>query len=462
MNRLWLQLVASFLVVILLVISVVAAMVYRSVASSFGTYVSTSNMARFGSDLVVELENYYTIHTDWEGVADLLPERRRGTGRNEPDDIRGAQLFVADADGMIVAATIDDWVGQPMTSVESSRSIDLLSGRDRIGFLGEQTPGVVALETAEQQFLRETITGLLLIGAAAGAAALVLGIALSYSLMHPLSSLTEQISHWKLQDADSTLDIRGTEEIQRLGLAFNDLLTRLAEGEALRQRMSADVAHELRTPVTVMRGHMEAMMDGVYPLDAAHLAVAYDQVLHLARLVEDLRLLTQAESRRLPVNATSVDVIPFIIAALERFAPIMEDRTIDTVIEPTIRTAIVHADVHRLQQVLDNLLSNAVRYTPDGATIRVEVTEQTEQIAITIANPSAVPLTDEQVTHLFDRFWRGEDARARDSGGSGLGLAITRELLRLQGGNIRADRVNGDLCMIFTLPKPKLIPDRTQ
>jgi len=452
MNKLWLRLAVSFLAVTLLVISAVAVMVRGSVESSFGAYVAVSNMARFGGNLVSELESYYEANGGWSGVAQLLPER--GTGRTGTiDNIgRGAQVYIADADGVIVAASQSDWVGQMAENIGLSRKIPLEVNDTVIGLLGEQTPGSIALTEAESRFAQETTSGLLLTGFAAGLVAVVMGIALSYSLTRPLQTLTDRISHWRLHDEPQPVMVEGTDEIRRLSAAFDDLLARLAEGERKRQRMSADIAHELRTPLTVMRGHLEAMMDGVYPMDTAHLAVAYDQVLHLARLVEDLRLLTQAEAGKLPLNTAPFDLNRVIQAAVDRFMPLAADQTIGIKTTLPDHPLTVNADVHRVQQVLDNLLNNALRHTPQKQQITVEAQIKDEVVQVAITNQTDHTLSDDQIAYLFDRFWRGEDARQRDTGGSGLGLAITRELLRLQGGDIQAVRTLDGLCLRFTLP----------
>lgn len=459
MNKLWLRLTVSFLVMTLLVMTMVTMIVRGSVESSFGEYVNVSNMARFGGDLVDDLEVYYATNATWNGAEDLLPSRGGGQGTEAGSSAgqagRGAQVFIADVEGIIVAATVQDWVGSDLSAIGPSRRIDLHLDGQVVGTLGEQTPGTVALNEAESRFLEETTTGLLLTGVVAGLITFVLGIGLSYSLTRPLQGLTDNISQWRLRDENTAIQVDGTDEIRRLGAAFNDLVGRLAEGEALRQRMSADVAHELRTPVTVMRGHLEAMMDGVYPLDAAHLAVAYDQVLHLARLVEDLRLLTQAEARRLPLNPSIFDMNQLIQAAVERFKPLTQDRNIAVSVHLPPEAASTYADPHRIQQVIDNLLNNAVRHTPHTGQIDIHVTQQVEQVVVSIANQSDTDLTDSQILHLFDRFWRGEESRERDSGGSGLGLAITRELLRLQNGSIRAERNGDGLKLVFVLPAAK-------
>lgn len=463
LNKLWLRLSLGLLVITLVVILVVAFVVWSSVEASFSQYVNISNKARFGVDLVGTLEAYYNQHGTWEGADALLPLRERGERINPTDsgngtgnggtnpEGRGLQIFLADAVGHITAASQPEWVGKAFTEIGPNRTVTLYGTSGVIGFLGEQTPGTVALIEAEQQFAQGITAGLLITAVAGGVLVFGLGIGLSYGLTQPLRYLSEQIGGWR-PGAQPHIQIRGTDEVRRLGMVFNDLAARLTAVEAQRQRLTADVAHELRTPVAVMRGHLEAMMDGVYPLDTAHLGVTYDQVLHLARLVEDLRLLTLAETDRLPLKRITLPIVPLIEQVLERFQPLFQDRGIRmTAILPG-GLHPVYADPHRLQQVFDNLLGNALNHTPVDGRVKITVGEGKTGLVVSIYNDSTAPLDKEQIQHLFDRFWRGTESRDRDSGGSGLGLAITRELLRLQGGSIKAELAEQGLCFTFILP----------
>lgn len=455
MNKLWLRLSLSFVLVTLIALGAVAWMVRDSVEARFGQYVNVSNIARFGGSLVSDLEAYYAERGDWEGAETVFSARGggQGMGRGAADaSERGAQIFVADALGDIVAATQPDWVGESIDSIGHSRRVNLRVDGQIVGVLGEQTPGGSALDEAESRFLRETFHVLSQTAIIAGMLAFVVGVALSYSLTRPLQRLTDAIRGWQLGGTANIPAVSGTDEVQHLHRAFNDLLVRLREEEAHRRRMSADVAHELRTPVTVMRGHLEAMMDGVYPMDTTHLGTAYNQVLHLVRLVEDLRLLTLAEARRLPLSLSHFDITGTIRSAMERFAPLLEDGNIQTSLTLSDAPLTVYADQVRVQQVLDNLLSNAIRHTPSDGVLAVEAVSVAGAATVSITNAVQQPLEDDHIAHLFDRFWRGEEARQRDMGGSGLGLAITAELLRAQGGDIRAELVPDGLRLTFTLP----------
>ena len=452
MNKLWLRLSLSFLGVTLLVIGAVAWVVRDSVESSFSQYVNVSNRSRFGDDMVTEIQTHYAENQNWDGIESLLPVRGQGNGNRSADDARGVQTFIANTDEIIVAATIPDWVGLTMADVGPSRQISLYANGQKIGVLAEQTPGTLALNEAEATFLQDLNNNLILVGLGGGLITFALGILLSYSLTRSLESLTNRVSIWKLRDTQDEIQIGGTDEIQRLAQAFNDLMARLTAGEAERQRMSADIAHELRTPVTVMRGHLEAMMDGIYPLDTEHLGVAYNQVLHLVRLVEDLRLLTQAEAGRLPLKRSNFALSPTIATSVARFEPLIQDREISIETHLPAQTLEVYADIHRVQQVFDNLISNAIRHSPDNGRIVIRVWQESDHAAISIYNVSNEQLDQNMVDHLFDRFWRSEASRERDTGGSGLGLAITQELLRIQGGSISARVVEDGLQFTFALP----------
>jgi signal transduction histidine kinase len=289
---------------------------------------------------------------------------------------------------------------------------------------------------------------------------LALGLLLALWLAQPLRQLANHMRRTSSAQLGAPIPNEGPTEVRQLAASFNAMSERLAAGEQLRRQLASDVAHELRSPVSVLRGHLEAIMDGVYPLDAEHLAVAYDQTLHLARLVEDLRLLTQAESGRLPLELAAVTPVTLVTEAVARFAPLAQDAGVALESETNLGLPPVAADAGRIQQVFDNLLTNALRHTEEGGTIRIAAA-----LAPQPAAPSSAPwagvrfsvsnsgdLPPEDIEHLFDRFWRGDDAREADSRGSGLGLAITRQLVLRHGGVIGVEA--GDGATTFTVDLP--------
>jgi len=443
---LWVRLSLGFLLLSWVVLGIVALVVDNSVQTSFREYVNERDAAIFGRSLIEDLVNYYRTTGSWEGVAALLgqPGRGRGVGG------RGPQTYIADAQGAIVAATDESWVGKSLEEIGASRMTPLLLDGRQIGMLGQQTPGEQALDAAERRFLAQVNLGLILAGTATTVMALALGILLALSLTRPLRLLATRLSHWTVATIGEQVPVEGSEEVRQLAGEFNAMSQRLADAEAQRRQMAADVAHELRTPVTVLRGHLEAMMDGVYPLDVEHVAVAYEQTLHLSRLVEDLRLLTQAEAGRLPLKLELLAPADLVKRAIARFAPLAQDADITLSSEVGAALPAIHGDQGRLLQVFDNLLTNALRHTKSGGRIRLRVTHAADAVRLVIANTGEIDA--ETASHLFDRFWRADEARSRDAGGSGLGLAITRQIVRLHHGEIHVEPAVGETWFVIDLP----------
>jgi signal transduction histidine kinase len=287
----------------------------------------------------------------------------------------------------------------------------------------------------------------------AGLVALVAGIGLSWRLTRPLRELTVGVNTLSTGELGQQVLVAGAEEMRVLAQAFNTMSRRLADLEQARQHMSSDIAHELRSPVSVLRGHLEAMMDGVYPLDSAHVAVAYDQTLHLARLVEDLRLLTQAEAGRLSLNRQVLQPGVLVEQAVARFEPLVQDAEFNFSHTVAPNLSEIWVDSGRMQQVFDNLLTNALRHTTPGGEIAIDVVEVDDMVRYVVSNTGSI--ASEQLAHIFERFWRADEARRRDVGGSGLGMAITQQLVLLHGGRIWVESTDGQACFMIELPKHK-------
>ncbi|MCB0024192.1 MAG: ATP-binding protein [Caldilinea sp.] len=446
MNRLWVRLALAFLVVTWAVLGVVALVVYSSVQSSFRQYVNERDAALFGQPLIDDLVNYYATTGSWAGVDTVLGQP--GHGRSAGG--RGPQTYVAEPDGAIVAATDTTWVGQSFEAIGPSRTTSLLLDGRRIGILGQQTPGFQALDEAEHNFTAQVNQGLLYAGIATTLLALGLGILLSFNLTQPLRQLAGRLALWTPATVGEQVPVEGSAEVRQLAEEFNAMSQRLAAAEQVRQQMAADVAHELRTPVTVLRGHLEAMLDGVYPLDVEHVAVAYEQTLHLSRLVDDLRLLTQAEAGRLPLKLEALAPGDLVAQSIARFEPLAQDAGIALRGEAAAGLPSIEGDRARLLQVFDNLLTNALRHTAAEGAIALTATNTGGGVRFVVANTGVIDA--ETAAHLFDRFWRADDARVRDAGGSGLGLAITRQIVLLHGGAIRVEPADGETRFVIDLP----------
>ena len=235
-------------------------------------------------------------------------------------------------------------------------------------------------------------------------------------------------------------------DVGRLVESFNAMTTRLETNETQRRNLFADVAHELRTPLSVIRGNTEGMLDGVYPRDDAHLETVLDATALMARLLDDLRTLSLADTGALRLHRERTDIADLLVEVRYGFAPRADAAGVTFIVQAQPVQAL-DIDPVRIRQVLDNLLDNALRHTPRGGTIRIEVRPEGNAVLFRVAD-TGKGISAEALPHVFDRFWK-----SADSGGSGLGLAIARGLIEAHGGQIRADSVPGKGTVLsFTLP----------
>jgi signal transduction histidine kinase len=238
-------------------------------------------------------------------------------------------------------------------------------------------------------------------------------------------------------DLSQRVPAAGKDELAILGRTFNQMAASLQQAEASRRAMTADIAHELRTPLAVQRAHLEALEDGIYPLSPESLQPIRDQNLLLNRLVEDLRTLALADSGQLALEYTAVDLAALAQRAAERFGPQAAGRGIHIQVGLPPACPPVWADPGRLEQILSNLLSNALRYTPDQGHIQVNLACPSGYVHLQV-HDSGPGIPTEALAHVFERFYRADQARSRAEGGSGLGLAIARQLAELHGGALSA------------------------
>ncbi len=449
-NRLSVRLSLAFLLSAWIGVGAMMLVVQRTLDAGFRQYV-ISRESEINPDQVVRLEAYYSANGTWAGSESLLSGRGSGSGAGGGESGRGATFSVVDMNGMIIASTESDLEGTAVEAALLDSAHPLTVDGIQVGWLYRASPGIQALGAAEVAFLEESNRWLTAAGLGATALALFVGVILAYSLARPLRELTTAARDLSVGGVGRQVSVRGTVEVNALAAEFNTMSQALAEAETLRQRMAADVAHELRTPVSVLRGHLEAMLDGVYPLDSAHVAVAHDQTIHLARLVEDLRVLTLAEAKRLPLERTRIDPAALVTQLLEAFEPLALDSEIRLTREIAPDLPPLYADVTRIRQVMSNLLTNALRHTPVGGEIAVQVRRLGDSVRFRVSNTGS-RLSDTDAARVFQPFWRADAARERDSGGSGLGLAISREIVALHGGSLTVESGDNRVTFAFTLP----------
>lgn len=254
--------------------------------------------------------------------------------------------------------------------------------------------------------------------------------------------------------AEGDLNVRvpeeGPGEFRHLARSFNRMTSELAQTDQQRRNLTADVAHELRTPLHIIQGNLEGLLDGVYAPTPEQFGATLDETRKLARLVEDLRTLSLAESGQLALARQPVDMYELLADVVTTFSPQAEAQgiTLQAAAGNPPRAAhteplTVQGDAGRLDQVLSNLVVNALRHTPPGGQVTLQAERQAERLRIVVAD-TGVGIAPEDLPFIFDRFWKGERARTHHAGtGSGLGLAIARQLIHAHGGQINAQSTPG-------------------
>lgn len=265
--------------------------------------------------------------------------------------------------------------------------------------------------------------------------------------IYPIADVIDAAQRVADGDYATRVQERGPREVRGLTRAFNAMTARLEANDAQRRAMLADVSHELRTPLTVIQGNLEGMMDGVYPLDRAHLEPVLDETRQLARLIQDLRTHALAESGALHLQKESTDLAVLVNETAASFRAQAESSGIALLVDAEMMLPNVAVDPARIRQVLENLIANALRYTARGGEVRVTCTRSTDKNVRVTVKDTGRGIPREELPHVFERFYK-----ARDSRGTGLGLAIAKSLVQAHGGDIGAESELGKGTQIwFTL-----------
>ncbi len=296
-------------------------------------------------------------------------------------------------------------------------------------------PGLAASDTA---FLASVTRAIVLAAGIAALAALVVGLLAVRRLTNPVAELTRAAERAAAGDLGVRVAVSGKDEIARLAGTFNRMTEALRDQEEGRQRMIADSAHELATPVSLIQGTVEAMLDGVYPSDRSTLEGLHEETLRLARLVEDLNELSLLDSGTLELRLEEAELAEIARSEAGRFTAKAAEKGVSIAVEAAVGLPGAAVDRLRIGQVLANLLGNALRHTPRGGSIAVRL-EAMEGARIRLAVEDSGPgIPEAERARVFERYYRVDGARAAAEGGRGLGLAIAAGIVKAHGGTMRA------------------------
>ena len=335
-----------------------------------------------------------------------------------------------------ITADDSEFVIQPKGTIVTSPIIVM---SQQVGTVRVWTYGQGAMLTERDlRFKRGSLIGLALAAVVAILCASVAGRAYSRRLVRPLGRITQTAQALKAGDEDARTGMEPDDEIGFLGHVFDEMADSIEADRQTERRLTADVAHELRTPLQAIQATVEAMQDGVLPADEEHLGVVRDETVRLGRLTNGILELTRLEGGSTAFHMASVDLSMPVRAAVDAHEALIE--TCEIALSSDIAEGVfVNGDSDRLQQAVGNLLSNAARYTPAGGTVRVTLRKEGPDAILTV-DDSGIGISEEDLGSVFTRFWRADSARDRSSGGLGIGLAVTREIVERHHGQIFAER----------------------
>ena len=397
------------------------------------------------------LEAYYLGRGSWEGVENLIPKGPPGILSMQQNEWRDSVLLSADRKILLDHGTTDSPnLGKEYRLVPGDLPVPIhINGREVGLLVVTRIPtGFDVLDTLLLPF--GTITFFL------GSLTILIGLLLSRRLIQPLAEVIAASRAVTSGNLSARVKVQGPDDLKVLSDSFNQMAGSLEKNVREQRGIIADIAHELRTPLTIMQGKLEGIMDGIYPADTTHIQPILEETCRLEDLISDLDTLAQADSNQLKFNIAPFDVNKLARQAISVFDIEAGEKHIILKLEPEKNLPLAMGDPQRISQVINNLMSNAIRYISDGGNIILSTSRVDDGVQLIVCdNGPGVP--EEDLTRIFDRFWRGEKSRSREWGGAGLGLAIARQFVEIQGGRIyAANRPEGGLIVGFVLPEVKV------
>lgn len=438
-----LRLFLSFTLVVVVSILSLLFLVRQGTIQEVRTYMFRGGM--FGLEGIVNtLEDYYQSNQSWSGVEQVLITPGQGQGNRRGNQgfssgmgaMMGQGLKLTDAQGNLLLDTGNPNAQGDLDQSALQGAIPLQFNDQVVGYLVHE--GGMVFTSGDESELVGRLTGAAYI--AAGVAivfALLLALLLSSRLLKPVQTLTKAAEDLTNGDLSKRVKINGNDELAVLGRTFNEMANSLENAEKSRRAMTADIAHELRTPLAVQRAQLEALQDGIYEATDENFAVLLEQNILLSRLVADLSTLALADSGQLQLDKTPTDLGKLSGRVADQFRPRATELGVEIEFTQQGQCREISLDPGRVEQIIGNIISNALRYSPENSQLKVNLVCSSDKAVISIRDQGP-GIPDEAHEQIFERFYRADHSRSRADGGTGLGLAIARQLAEAQGGRLTA------------------------
>ncbi len=451
MRSLTIKLVLAFLFVSLIGVMLVALYIGLRTQREFDQFVLDHNQEM----LVAALIQHYQVSGSWDGAEAIFGYYYyyRDGKQNPP----AAPVKLVDAKGQVVVGRRSS---NPISQAELDRGVPLKVDGQIVGWLLIDIPMPRGNRGGiEQAFLARMGQTILLSALGAAAIALLLSILLARSLARPIHELTIATHAVARGELGRQVTVRSRDELGELAASFNRMSADLAQASELRRQMTADVAHELRTPLSMILGYTEGLSEGKLKSTPETFSIMHDEAKRLKRLVDDLRTLSLADAGELPLMRQPLAPQALLEHVALAYAAQAEKQTVSLQVQAQPDLPEINIDRDRMAQVLGNLVGNALRYTPAGGHITLAAKQDANdhnKVSLAVQD-SGAGIAPEDLPHVFDRFYRGDKSRSRQEGESGLGLAIARSLVAMHGGTITANSTPGQ-GTLFTITLPSARP----
>ena len=356
-------------------------------------------------------------------------------------DVNGSIVFDSNPDGDTLPSILDNL----------DKGVDIFVNEEKVGtILVASSLGI--LTSIQRTFLTQVNIFLIIVAVVSAAIAVAVGWFQAKRIVAPVKAIAGAAQQVASGDYTQRVPVESKDELGEMATAFNTMAEELEEQRVLRQRAMSDIAHELRTPLSVMQIDIESIEDGINEPNNENIGLLREQVIYISRLVNDLRMLALADAGELQFDMGLLDIAGLIKIIANRIENTFKDRKLTLSIDIPETNLMVNGDEQRLSQVLLNLLNNASQHTPEGGCISIRCVRIGDEIHTVIKdNGEGIPEMD--LPYVFDRLYRASDSRSRKTGGTGLGLSIARSLVEAHGGRIWIQSVEGKGTTItFALP----------
>lgn len=433
----------SFLLIILVAVGSLAYFAYRSTSSEVSSFVTSGGL--WGAEKIVKaLEGYYQEHQTWRGAEALLESVQTGKGMMQrggmmknSETMHNTVFRLIDADGYVVIDQTDPENVGTYLGTDLQGAVTLTLEDTTIGYLLPETGYMFPTVDVNEALLELLLPSSIRAAVITALVGLGMAVILGYFLYKPIRALEKAAANLAKGDLTQRVGETGPAETANLGRAFNSMVGELEKADQTRRNMTADIAHELRTPLAVQQANLEAMLDGVYPLDKKNIQVVLDQNHTLRLLVEDLRLLSLVDAGELGLLQKPIELTGYLRTFLEKFKPRLQEKQITLHTDLPDAAIEMTTDALRLEQILTNLMQNAVTHSQESGELFFTLTPSAGKVTITLRD-TGKGISPELLPVLFERFSKG-GSKDRDKESTGLGLAISKKLAQALGGDLTAN-----------------------